>query len=599
MPRPLANLNPYTLAWATLAAAAPSLLAHNVAPSPTFLNQALAFALWGVFVAWCQAAPAPWRLPNPLPGFRAWRFTSPLALALALLLAAALWAAVQGGLPSSLALSSLGTLLAAALLAGAGVAAKGQGPDEQGHEHLFTAFAWAWLTAGLLNVAIALIQVFAPSLPDGDWISVSSIAGRAVGNLRQPNHLSSLLLWSCIAAVALLELRRLSLRWTALALVVLVFAVVLTASRTGLVSVLMLGLWGLLDPRLARPTRALLLTTPLVYAVSWWAMAQWAAVADHSFGGTARLAESDISGSRFGIWANTLDLIRAHPWAGVGWGEFNMAWTLTPFPGRPTAFFDHTHNLALQLAVETGLPLATLVMTLLLWALARAALNAWRAPGDAGRAQRCAVMMVLMIGWHSLLEYPLWYAYFLLPAAWALGFALRSPVPAAETGVTDGAASAVGNRPWFALGGALLVAGALFSVWDYSRVAAIFSAREGDAPLEARIARGQRSVFFGHHADYAAVTSGVPVVDPARAFDRVSHYLLDTRLMIAWSRSLAAQGRLDEARHLAARLREFRKADADEFFAACDKPASTAGEPPPFQCQLPSRTVPWKDFLPR
>ena len=46
--------------------------------------------------------------------------------------------------------------------------------------------------------------------------------------------------------------------------------------------------------------------------------------------------------------------------------KFNMAWTLTPVPGRPTAFFDHTHNLALQLAVELGLPMATLVMALLL-----------------------------------------------------------------------------------------------------------------------------------------------------------------------------------------------------------------------------------------
>ena len=35
--------------------------------------------------------------------------------------------------------------------------------------------------------------------------------------------------------------------------------------------------------------------------------------------------------------------------------------------------------------------------------------------------------MVLMIGLHSLLEYPLWYAYFLLPAAWAWGFALGRP----------------------------------------------------------------------------------------------------------------------------------------------------------------------------
>ena len=34
-----------------------------------------------------------------------------------------------------------------------------------------------------------------------------------------------------------------------------------------------------------------------------------------------------------------------------------FAWTLTPFPGRPIAFFDHTHNLPLQLIVELGVPL--------------------------------------------------------------------------------------------------------------------------------------------------------------------------------------------------------------------------------------------------
>jgi hypothetical protein len=54
--------------------------------------------------------------------------------------------------------------------------------------------------AGVLNLGIGLVQVFAPDWPDGDWIAASGIVGRAVGNLRQPNHLSSLLLWSAIAA---------------------------------------------------------------------------------------------------------------------------------------------------------------------------------------------------------------------------------------------------------------------------------------------------------------------------------------------------------------------------------------------------------------
>ena len=569
--------------FATAAASAPALLAYNVSPSPTFLNQALAFALWGGFVALTASAA----------GRGLWRLNT----ALGLMTAAAAVSWLFGSLPASLALASIGTLAAAALLSVGGNSAAAR-PDAPS---LFAAFSWAWLVAGVLCVLVSLAQVFTPGLPDGKWVAVSGSVGRAVGNMRQPNHLSSLLLWSCIAVVALLELRRLALRPAAALMAAFVFAVVLTASRTGLVSVLLLGLWGLLDRRLNRPTRILLLCTPLIYALSWWGMAQWAALADHRFGGAERLAETDISGSRFGIWKNTLALIQAHPWAGVGWGEFNLAWTLTPLPGRPTAFFDHTHNLPLQLAVELGLPLASVVMVLLLWALGKAALNAWRTDSDTGRAQRCAVLMVLMIGLHSLLEYPLWYAYFLLPAAWALGFAVHPAGPAADTSDVDGQPRWTATRLALLAGGGVLVIGALFSVWDYSRVSAIFQAKPGDAPLAQRIARGQRSVFFAHHADYAAVTSGVPSTNPAhvdRAFDRVSHYLLDTRLMIAWAKSLAARGELDAARHLAARLREFNKADAEKFFESCPQAAVPAAPGLPFQCELPVVAPRWQDFLP-
>ncbi|MDP1648714.1 MAG: Wzy polymerase domain-containing protein [Rubrivivax sp.] len=567
---------------ATAAATLPSLLAYNVSPSPTFLNQALALALWGAFVV-ASAPAAPGRGPGPL------------LAALALVGAAVGWSWGPGALPSTLALSAIGMLLATAVVAagGAGAAARGDATD------LFAAFCWAWLVAGLFNVGIAVIQVFLPELPEGDWIARSGIAGRAVGNLRQPNHLSSLLLWAAIAAVALVELGRLGRRAGALALAALVFAVVLTASRTGLVSVLLLALWGAADRRLARPTRWLLLAMPLVYAVCWLGMAQWAAALQHTFGGAARLAESDISGSRFAIWANTLELISRHPWAGVGFGEFNLAWTLTPFPGRPVAFFDHTHNLPLQLAVELGLPLAAAVMALLLWALARGVRQAWAAEGGMGTAQRAAMLMVLMIGLHSQLEYPLWYSYFLLPAAWAGGFALRSAPRGRSAMAVPAAARAA---PGLTLAGAALVVGALGSVVDYARVATIFSARPGAPPLEQRIADGRRSILFGHHADYAAVTSGVALHDAEAAFDRASHYLLDTRLMMAWAQALAAQGRVDEARHLAERLREFRKPDAAAFFEACPRAAGPAAAgaaaSAPFQCELPARPPGWQEFLP-
>ncbi|NHK98672.1 polymerase [Rubrivivax benzoatilyticus] len=573
------------LALAALAASAPSLLAYNLSPSPTFLNQALAIALWGLFVAACA----------PRSGAD-WRGAGALQAALAVVLAGVCWS-WSHALPSSIALSAIGLLLAAMVMVSGGAAAQSRADPRA----VFAAFCVGWAVAGVFNVAVALVQVFAPEAADGQWIARSGIPGRAVGNLRQPNHLSSLLLWSAIAVVALVELYRdgrigrvLRIAGPAL-FAALVFAVVLTASRTGFVGVLLLALWGLADRRLARRTRWLLLAAPLVYVAGWLAMAEWARLSQHVFGGEARLAENDLSSSRVRIWLNTLELIRRQPWGGVGFGEFNFAWTLTPFPDRPVAFFDHSHNLLLQLAVELGLPAAAVVLALLLWAMAASGRRAFaprgEAPGDerGGLERRAAWVMVLMIGLHSLLEYPLWYAYFLLPAAWAWGYA---------AGHRRGPAMPGGwPQPALVASGLALVIGAALAVADYRPVTRIFTSAPDDPPLVERIARGQRSVFFAHHADYAAATTGlVPGPDAMQPFEHATHHLLDTRLMMAWAQALAARGELDAARHLAERLREFRNPASREFFAVCEAPAPADAEPP-FQCQSPQRVPDWREFF--
>ena len=601
---------PALAAIAVLAASAPSLLAYNVSPSPTFFNQALAIALWGWFVVavaqgagGVQVRAAPW---NDI-----WRGPAALLAALALLLGAAVWSGTVGALPGSLTLSAVGLLAAAAVLVAGGVAARGRGDAAT----VFALFCLGWAVAGVFNAGIAIVQVFTPAWPDGDWIARSGIPGRAVGNLRQPNHLSSLLLWSAIAVVGLVELRRLSRRWGAALFALVVLAIVLTASRTGLVGVLLLALWALADRRLSRPTRALLLAAPLLYLLAWFGLAAWAEVGRHTFGGEQRLAEADLSSSRFGIWANTLALIRQQPWSGVGFGEFNFAWTLTPFPGRPIAFFDHTHNLVLQLAVELGLPLAAAVLGLLslaLWQAWRGVAPAAAFDADIGTAQRCALLMVSTIALHSQLEYPLWYAYFLLPAAWAWGFALGRDAPAAAVAADAGAAprfapaaGSVWRRRALAGAGLLLVAGSVLSVFDYLRVVSIFAPGDGAAPLAQRIEAGRHSLFFAHHAEYAAATAfskdspdddipaGEPPAATKGAFASAPHYLLDTRLTMAWARALAAQGDTERARYVAQRLKEFRNADADGFFAPC---ADAAVADKPFQCQAPTKALTWRDF---
>ena len=141
----------------------------------------------------------------------------------------------------------------------------------------------------------------------------------------------------------------------------------------------------------------------------------------------------------------------------------------------------------------------------------------------------------------------------------------------------------------------LLALGGLFALYDYMRVVVIFAPTAGAAPLADRIADGRHSVFFSHHAAYAAATTAEHPSDVMWAFKEAPHYLLDARLMQAWAVALDESGDTDRARYLAARLREFRNDQSEAFFAVCDEPSSPDAKRP-FQCDPPSRTYTYLDF---
>lgn len=607
---------PATLA-ALLAFVPSLLLAYSVSPSATFLNQACALVAWPVF-AWCVAASADARSPVARPWDRgAWSALT----ACAVLLFTVVLSVAMHRLPDSLAWSAAGLLVAAAWTLAAGCRATQVGALQRA----MVGFCVALAVVGVLSSAVALVQVFAPGWADGVWVAATSIAGRAAGNLRQPNHLSSVMLWSLVAVVWLGQTGRLRLPWVWPLAMLLVLAVVLSVSRTGAVGVVILALWGLLDRRLKRSVRALLLALPLAYGFGLQALSVWAQAGDgaQAFEGAVRFStQGDVSSSRFAIWSNTLALVREHPWLGVGFGEFNRVWTLTPFPGRPTAFFDHTHNLPLQFAVEIGVPLALAVVALLVFALWRAhrAAAAAADPDDAS-ALRAAFMVVLLVGLHSLLEYPLWYAYFLLPTAYALGLCLgpspvgrgdgdaagapaRSTAPGAAPSEAPSEANSAAKRAaprWLSVGATLLALAGAYSVVDYGKVVVIFSPGPDAAPLEERIAKGKRSLFFAHHAHYAAATTSPRPAQDLPSFEVASHFLLDMRLMVAWARAQADAGDLERARYIADRIREFRREGSEEFLAACDDhppgaPGAPAAPDVPFQCTPASSALSARDF---
>jgi len=111
-------------------------------------------------------------------------------------------------------------------------------------------------------------------------------------------------------------------------------------------------------------------------------------------------------------------MITHNPFAGVGfgalaWNHFSLA---ANFPsGLQEEITDNAHNIILQLLAEFGLPGGVFVIgAALFWWISRfrekASVRGWWVLG-----------MVAVISLHSLVEYPLWYAYFLGPFALLVG----------------------------------------------------------------------------------------------------------------------------------------------------------------------------------
>ncbi len=557
--------------WLALALLPAWVVGLSQTPYSSFYNVILALAGWGVVMGW-----GAWRLGSDRAAVPRLAWAGGLAALVLGSGAAVLGSRAGAGLAAALAVAAFGGWLGAA-------ASRMQASAQA----VWRGVACGVLLAALLNVGVALVQYFAPAWADGVWIARPTTAGRAFGNLRQPNHLASLMLLG-LCVLPLLQTRARS-GWGWAAMLALTLGVALSSSRTGMLGLAGLALWAALDRGLPGGVRHLFWAAPAALAAWWLGLWAWGEMGGAAYYGETRLeGGGDISSSRFAIWSNTLALIAAHPWTGVGWGNFNAAWTFTPFPDRPVAFFDHSHNLVLQLMVELGIPAALALLGGLAWALWRAR-GALSLQGEPGLAARSALLVLAVLGWHSLLEYPLWYPYFLLPAAWALGLFLgmgSGPGPAAP--------APAWTRWIFPVAGGLMVAGSLHAIGDYQRVVHIFapSGPAGRVSLEERIRIGQGSHWFAVHADYAAVTTAARPSEVFEHFERPLRHLIDARLMIAYAKALHERG--DEAGSLQVvqRLREFRHRLGQEFLAVCEQP-----QPPHFPCGPAPAPTSWQRLL--
>lgn len=280
------------------------------------------------------------------------------------------------------------------------------------------------LCAAELNAALGFIQHFHLHTPF-DAVIVSKAAVSLYGNLAQPNHYANFLALGLAALGLLYQQGKLKLLYVVALLVPLLFVLTLSGSRSSWLYLIFMAILGAGFAWRDGQFRRLRIYGVLLLAgfalMHGLVQLPFVANAGDQLNTLSRLIAEDngTRSIRAYLWQEGGAVFMQAPLLGVGLGQFALHhFQLQPLQGAGVVgLYTHAHNLIFQLAAETGSVGVLLLLGSLgawLWSLRRVTLTA-------AHWWLYAALGVLAI--HSLLEYPLWYSYFLAPAALLLGLA--------------------------------------------------------------------------------------------------------------------------------------------------------------------------------
>jgi len=288
---------------------------------------------------------------------------------------------------------------------------------ELGLAEVTETLAWFLLCGGILNAGIAIFQQFGVnSFLDAVIIKKVRVP---FANIAQPNHFSDYIALALGSLLLLVSKRRLHVGTALAAGVMLLYVLSFSGSRSSWLYVATttgLSLWFFAANRQAESRRlaiAGLLLLPAFAVAQYLAPLSVITPTDNLFS----LAGS--KSDRLAIWQEAWQMFLQAPLLGIGFGEFTWQHFLyseqAPDEIRG-GLYNHCHNVVLQVLAELGLPAALmLVGGVLFWLLGVIKAREFT-------PERWWLLVLLAIlAIHSMLEYPLWYVYFLGIAAILLG----------------------------------------------------------------------------------------------------------------------------------------------------------------------------------
>ena len=308
---------------------------------------------------------------------------------------------------------------------------------------------------------------------------------RPYANMAQPNNLATVLIISILSCLYLFEklvIKKIIL--VPLSLIIL-FGIVLAQSRTSLVVCVFITIYWLvksfkLKKQLSNLYFLSWITVFILLTFNLSLISQFvASYLPLNVSTTTTAAERAASGMgdiRLEMWLQMWEAILQNPWFGYGWNQTGLAQYYVMDTYAVPLWYKSAHNIILDLLVWNGLILGGLiVLYLTLWLY-------WLNKGVKDTISIIATLMLCAILIHGMLEFPLHYAYFLLPAGFLLGTiqAQYNHLPSFKI-----------EGKWFALIGVITIVGCAMSVRDYF----LYKEQSGIASLITPLTASQQRIM--------------------------------------------------------------------------------------------------------
>ncbi len=248
------------------------------------------------------------------------------------------------------------------------------------------------------------------------WFVDLSQSSRPYANFAQPNTCATFLSMGLISSLYIYEKKYINKIGFVIIGTVILFGIALTQSRTSWIFISLFIIWWFWKNNYlkTRLNKNLLFYFLNIYIVFILVLPKFSS----SLGviGTADIITRSTTGYlRIPMWKQMLIAIKEQPLFGYGWNQVSVA-QLSVFLKYPTGeWVEHSHNIILDIFIWNGIPLGILIVGFIGWWLYQLSKLAISIEAFAALSMVGAVLV------HAMLEFPLEYAFFLLPVGFLLG----------------------------------------------------------------------------------------------------------------------------------------------------------------------------------